>query len=156
MGRTRSLRYALRPGGRKYDKDEKGNKVEIPRTGEVHDESKMRGARIYQDYEERIWADKTYKRLWVHFGGTEFTFKRTIRDDADEENEPVGRPGSEKAAGEREEDDGPVAKKQKGNPGNTPKKGAKARGRKQKAAEEEDEPKEESTGLRRSKRKSMT
>lgn len=100
MGRTRSLRYALRKGGRKYeqpnpetdvkrkpkrsgddDEDdeaegeiragEKGShtsrvagRKEIPRTGEVYDESKLEGANIFEGYLDRCWADEVYARAW--------------------------------------------------------------------------------------------
>ena len=86
MGRTRSLRYALRKGGKKYEpsksinpsaaakdegKDEDGTyqvkratgerlKV-IPRTGKVYDEEKLRGAEIFRSYEGRCWDDEVYK-----------------------------------------------------------------------------------------------
>ena len=127
MGRTRSLRYALRPGGKKYEKDENGNKVEIPRTVEVHDEGKMAGARVYQDYEERIWSDKTYRRLWAKFGGKEVEFKRTIRDDTeerdygsdqgDEEAEGADPIDTEDSKDEEGEEQRPPAKKRKGKEG---------------------------------------
>ena len=92
MGRTRSLRYALRPGGRKYesskraigDKTEseteekgkgkgsgKGNEKgkEIPRTGKVHDEEKLRGARVFEGHLERVWADEVYLASWSVWRG---------------------------------------------------------------------------------------
>ena len=103
MGRTRSLRYALRKGGRKYehlqnppdegdekgkrkrtpadedaeradgtgDTDEKGHaekrgdRKEIPRTGEVYDESKLKGANIFEGYLDRCWADEKYAKAWA-------------------------------------------------------------------------------------------
>lgn len=96
MGRTRSLRYALRKGGRKYehpspDTDTKGkrkrtttanddddevsegethsgsraaSRKEIPRTGQVYDESKLEGANIFEGYLDRCWADEVYARAW--------------------------------------------------------------------------------------------
>lgn len=80
MGRTRSLRYALRPGGRKYQTSStstststptpssnlgKGKaKVEIPRTGEVRDEEKLRGAGVFTEYLEKVWADEMYIKRW--------------------------------------------------------------------------------------------
>ena len=96
MGRTRSLRYALRPGGRKYesssleggnkdeDKDKdaggnhgkgkasgkgKGKGKEIPRTGKVYDEEKSRGARVFEDHLERVWADEVYLAWWEEWRG---------------------------------------------------------------------------------------
>jgi len=151
MGRTRSLRYALRPGGKKYEKDEDGNKVEIPRTGEVHDESKMAGAREYQEYEAMIWADKTYKRLWAKYGGKEVDFKRTIREDAEGSDElgDASDDGSD-VDGEKNNDSGadeaPPAKKRRG----------KQKVTKQPAEKEENDPAENEPAVtpRRSKRKS--
>lgn len=99
MGRTRSLRYALRKGGRKYEpppveEDKKGKRKrtaadneddrdvtadarehtgrnagrkEIPRTGEVYDESKLEGANIFEGYLDRCWADETYARAWENW-----------------------------------------------------------------------------------------
>lgn len=80
MGRTRSLRYALRPGGRKYgplpaDPESKaGSSVirrdgtavgaEIGRTGKVYDQGKLDGAGIFAGYEDRCWQDQVYQRLW--------------------------------------------------------------------------------------------
>lgn len=86
MGRTRSLRYALRKGGRKYedpteskgkrkrtdddDETEEGQggraagRKEIPRTGEVYDESKLEGANIFEGYLDKCWADEVYVRAW--------------------------------------------------------------------------------------------
>jgi hypothetical protein len=89
MGRTRSLRYALRKGGRKYEattsgpsfrskgkaksngsedeeEDEKARstKKEIPRTGEVYDEEKLKGANIFERYLGKCWECEIYKRAW--------------------------------------------------------------------------------------------
>jgi hypothetical protein len=87
MGRTRSLRYALRKGGKKYDygnADEKPNKAgtgkvqereldahghrlggkEIPRTGEVFDQGKLDGAGVFESYLKRCWADQVYNSAW--------------------------------------------------------------------------------------------
>ena len=68
MGRTRSLRYALRAGGRKYktsEQDGKGKrKVEIPRTGNVYDQGKLRGAQVFEDYLRRVWEDEIYIDHW--------------------------------------------------------------------------------------------
>ncbi len=81
MGRTRSLRYALRPGGRKYaanppnpstdegQEESNGNgtgkvKVEIPRTGEVHDEEKLKGAGVFEEYLRKVWGDGVYVEKW--------------------------------------------------------------------------------------------
>lgn len=64
MGRTRSLRYALRPGGRKYDKT---TGSEIKRTGKVADESKLRGAQVFEACLKRIEGDEVYadaKKNW--------------------------------------------------------------------------------------------
>lgn len=89
MGRTRSLRYALRKGGRKYEEnDSKGKgkrktgghddgdddgdngqekrsgREEIPRTGEVYDESKLEGANIFEGYLDKCWQDEVYAQAW--------------------------------------------------------------------------------------------
>jgi hypothetical protein len=64
MGRTRSLRYALRPGGRKYDKE---TGQEIERTGEVADQGKLKGAQIFEDHLKVIERDEVYvaaKNAW--------------------------------------------------------------------------------------------
>ncbi|WWC89987.1 uncharacterized protein L201_004917 [Kwoniella dendrophila CBS 6074] len=64
MGRTRSLRYALRPGGRKYD--EKTGK-ENKRTGKVYDQSKLDGANIYESWLDKCWNDEQYKKAWENW-----------------------------------------------------------------------------------------
>lgn len=89
MGRTRSLRYALRKGGRKYEEplgdkkgkrkrgddnegenqdegkdEERADKKEIPRTGQVYDQGKLDGANIFEGYLDRCWADEVYARAW--------------------------------------------------------------------------------------------
>lgn len=64
MGRTRSLRYALRPGGRKYDKT---TGKEMKRTGDVADKSKLEGANIFEACLKRIEGDEVYakaKKSW--------------------------------------------------------------------------------------------
>ncbi|RXK39494.1 hypothetical protein M231_03163 [Tremella mesenterica] len=78
MGRTRSLRYALRRGGKKYgtssstgaatgESETTGGRVgkqptrkEIPRTGKIYDEEKSKGASIFENYVKRCWEDETY------------------------------------------------------------------------------------------------
>jgi hypothetical protein len=65
MGRTRSLRYALRKGGKKYKIPSIGHfshtgQDEIPRTGEVYDEGKLKGAQIYERYWKKCWDDEIY------------------------------------------------------------------------------------------------
>jgi hypothetical protein len=65
MGRTRSLRYALRPGGRKYNR-ETGKEME--RTGKVADEGKLRGAQIFEGRLKLVEEDEVYakrKAEWV-------------------------------------------------------------------------------------------
>ncbi len=57
MGYTRSTRYALRPGGRKYDQD---TGEEIPRTGEIADQEKYEGSLIFKEYRKKIEEDETY------------------------------------------------------------------------------------------------
>ena len=93
MGRTRSLRYALRKGGKKYaypgeeatisaksgstskgkrkavdDPDEetgdREGRVEIPRTGQVYDQGKLNGAEVFRSYEKKCWDDDVYREAW--------------------------------------------------------------------------------------------
>lgn len=88
MGRTRSLRYALRPGGKKYktkkgSNDDGGGRVQMKRTGEVYDEEKLKGASVFEDYERKCWADEVYLRLWSEWGGGKVTMpmeKRVVVD----------------------------------------------------------------------------
>ncbi|WVQ69995.1 uncharacterized protein L199_008219 [Kwoniella botswanensis] len=61
MGRTRSLRYALRPGGRKYDPST-GEARE--RTGKVYDQGKLEGAEVYEKWLGKCWDDECYKKAW--------------------------------------------------------------------------------------------
>ncbi|WVF72191.1 hypothetical protein IAT40_007003 [Kwoniella sp. CBS 6097] len=61
MGRTRSLRYALRKGGRKYDPS---TGEEKERTGKVYDQGKLDGANIYEKWLDRCWANEEYSRAW--------------------------------------------------------------------------------------------
>lgn len=87
MGRTRSLRYALRKGGRKYEhpstegngkgkgkataevssekEDHEKRGKEIPRTGEVYDQGKLEGANIFEGYLDRCWDDEVYSKAWT-------------------------------------------------------------------------------------------
>lgn len=61
MGRTRSLRYALRPGGKKYQADsETGEKKEMKRTGKVYDEAKLKGAGVFEEVLKQCWDDQWY------------------------------------------------------------------------------------------------
>lgn len=86
MGRTRSMRYALRPGGKKYEQDEHGDKVEMKRTGKVYDQSKLEGAKTFTQYEHMCWDDEAYRRLWVEWGGNESACKSSapVGDNHDE------------------------------------------------------------------------
>ncbi|OCF41313.1 hypothetical protein I317_04884 [Kwoniella heveanensis CBS 569] len=61
MGRTRSLRYALRKGGRKYDPS---TGKEQARTGKVYDQDKLDGANVYESWLDKCWADEEYSRAW--------------------------------------------------------------------------------------------
>ncbi|KAI5450603.1 hypothetical protein NCC49_002862 [Naganishia albida] len=65
MGRTRSLRYALRPGGRKYDKT---TGQEMKRTGKVADDSKLKGAKIFEACLKRIEGDEVYAKAKKEWG----------------------------------------------------------------------------------------
>ena len=86
MGRTRSLRYALRKGGRKYEPvepdpkspkrskgkrktkeeedEERKMKTEIPRTGEVYDQEKLNGANVFEEYLKKCWDSEEYSTAW--------------------------------------------------------------------------------------------
>jgi hypothetical protein len=92
MGRTRSLRYALRKGGRKYEpttsadskspsqsdgkgktkaqsvdvdsEEDRKTKTEIPRTGEIYDQGKLDGANIFEGYLDKCWASGEYAKAW--------------------------------------------------------------------------------------------
>jgi hypothetical protein len=90
MGRTRSLRYALRKGGRKYEptasadsksqskekgktkansvdadgEEDRRTKTEIPRTGEIYDQGKLDGANIFEGYLDKCWASGEYAKAW--------------------------------------------------------------------------------------------
>lgn len=84
MGRTRSLRYALRKCGRKYEptptskpeskgkgkgkseegEEEKGAKTEIPRTGEIYDQGKLDGANVFEGYLDQCWGCEEYSKAW--------------------------------------------------------------------------------------------
>jgi len=59
MGYTRSTRYALRPAGRKYSAS---TGLEIPRTGEIADEEKYRGAKVFKEVWKRLEADPKYEQ----------------------------------------------------------------------------------------------
>ncbi|WRT67182.1 uncharacterized protein IL334_004148 [Kwoniella shivajii] len=61
MGRTRSLRYALRPGGKKYDSQ---TGKEFKRSGKIYDQGKLDGANVYEDYLGKCWDDLKYKKSW--------------------------------------------------------------------------------------------
>nr|XP_019002035.1 uncharacterized protein I203_05171 [Kwoniella mangroviensis CBS 8507]OCF65496.1 hypothetical protein I203_05171 [Kwoniella mangroviensis CBS 8507] len=61
MGRTRSLRYALRPGGRKYDPS---TGKERKRTGKVYDQGKLDGAEIYEKWLGKCWDNMVYRKAW--------------------------------------------------------------------------------------------
>ncbi|WWD15960.1 hypothetical protein CI109_100384 [Kwoniella shandongensis] len=62
MGRTRSLRYALRPGGRKYSPT---SGEEMARTGKVYDEEKRKGAEVFEGYVDKCWADEVYSQAYA-------------------------------------------------------------------------------------------
>ncbi|WWC69417.1 uncharacterized protein I206_103356 [Kwoniella pini CBS 10737] len=84
MGRTRSLRYALRPGGKKYDPS---TGKERKRTGEVYDQGKLDGANIYEKWLDKCWNDKIYKKAWEDWKDG----KISVSQDDDKEEEVVGK-----------------------------------------------------------------
>jgi hypothetical protein len=104
MGRTRSLRYALRPGGKKYEVDpDTGEKTAMERTGKVYDQGKLDGAGVFEKVLKRCWEDEWYQdkfRRW----------KAGERDQGqgEEDDEKKGSSGSKKRKfrKERKEGDG--------------------------------------------------
>jgi hypothetical protein len=60
MGYTRSTRYALRPGGRKYSSS---TGIEIPRTGEIADQEKYNGSLLFKQRWKDVEEDEVYSRL---------------------------------------------------------------------------------------------
>ncbi|KAK4689737.1 hypothetical protein P7C73_g365, partial [Tremellales sp. Uapishka_1] len=77
MGRTRSLRYALRKGGKKYDAEHGGK--EIPRDGTVYDDEKLRGSKVFEEYLRRINEDETYVKAWDEWKANSGTGMRKRR-----------------------------------------------------------------------------
>jgi hypothetical protein len=72
MGRTRSLRYALRPGGKKYEANaETGEKQEMKRTGKVYDQGKLTGAGVFEEVLKRCWQDAWYADKFERWKGGE-------------------------------------------------------------------------------------
>ncbi len=61
MGWTRAMRYAKYPGGRKYETDDDGNRVER-NPQEWYDEEKRDVALIYRDRLDRVREDDAYRR----------------------------------------------------------------------------------------------
>ncbi|KAJ3019150.1 hypothetical protein HKX48_002341 [Thoreauomyces humboldtii] len=62
MGYSRSLRYAYHKGGKKYQKVDGNEKIELPRDAE-QDEEKAECARIFHAVLERMKADQRYQDL---------------------------------------------------------------------------------------------
>ena len=61
MGWTRALRYAKYPGGRKYERDEDGTRVERE-PQEWYDGEKYEISQVYREYLDRVKQDDTYQR----------------------------------------------------------------------------------------------
>lgn len=61
MGWTRAMRYAKYPGGRKYETDEDGDRVERDRQ-EWYDEEKREIALVYKRRLDRVREDERYRR----------------------------------------------------------------------------------------------
>lgn len=59
MGKTRSMRYAMRPGGRKYDQR---TGQEIAKSGDIADQSKYDGAQIFASYLAKVNEDAAYAK----------------------------------------------------------------------------------------------
>jgi len=98
MGRTRSMRYALRPGGKKYTKTDngEGGRVEMPRDGTVYDQGKLDGARVFGSFEQRCWRVEGYRRGWVAYGGKPVPVPVSVQDgSATAEQREKGASGGE-------------------------------------------------------------
>jgi hypothetical protein len=61
MGWTRAMRYAKYPGGRKYERDADGNRVERE-PQEWYDAEKRKIALVYREYLDRVREDDAYQR----------------------------------------------------------------------------------------------
>jgi hypothetical protein len=61
MGWTRAMRYAKYPGGRKYETDDDGNRVERD-PQEWYDEEKRDVALVYKERLDRVREDDAYRR----------------------------------------------------------------------------------------------
>lgn len=61
MGWTRSLRYAKYPGGKKYEEDVDGNRIERE-PQQWADAEKYEISQIYREYLDRVQADEEYQR----------------------------------------------------------------------------------------------
>jgi hypothetical protein len=59
MGWTRAMRYAKYPGGKKYETDEDGDRVERE-PQQWYDEEKREIALVYKSYLDRVREDETY------------------------------------------------------------------------------------------------
>lgn len=46
------------------ERETRAGRKEIPRTGEVYDESKLEGASVFEGYLDRCWRDEVYARAW--------------------------------------------------------------------------------------------
>jgi len=62
MGWTRALRYAKYPGGRKYETDDEGSRVERD-PQEFYDEEKYEIAQCYREHLEQVREDEAYQKL---------------------------------------------------------------------------------------------
>jgi hypothetical protein len=61
MGWTRALRYAKYPGGKKYERDADGNRVERE-PQQWYDEEKYEISQVYREYLDRVREDETYQQ----------------------------------------------------------------------------------------------
>jgi hypothetical protein len=67
MGWTRAMRYAKYPGGKKYERDDDGNRVERE-PQQWYDAEKREIALVYKTYLDRVRQDETYRErreAWV-------------------------------------------------------------------------------------------
>ena len=103
MGRTRSLRYALRPGGKKYNTDADGHREAMQRTGKVYDDGKLKGANVFEGYLDRCWADEEYKRAFERWrkgerwSGTDSAGDDNVEDEEVQEEVKLEKMGDDEA-----------------------------------------------------------
>lgn len=116
MGRTRSLRYALRPGGKKYEVDgDTGEKKAMERTGKVYDQRKLDGAGVFEKVLKRCWEDEWYQDKFKRWKAGEREQKRAEEERDEEISDAEKRiKGSRSATAEKGGDTGSEAEDESG------------------------------------------